>query len=71
MDVAEAIINAPAIRKTLRSTSAYRDHAREMLYVIIGTNFAGLPIYTKGKLVREGGQDTYYFLVSSKRALAG
>jgi len=24
---------------------------------------------TKGKIVREGGEDIYYFLVSSKRAV--
>jgi len=29
----------------------------------------GLAIYSKGKLVREAGIDTYYFLVSAKRAL--
>jgi hypothetical protein len=28
-----------------------------------------LAIYSKGKLVRESGVDTYYFLISSKRAL--
>jgi hypothetical protein len=29
----------------------------------------GIAIYTKGKLVREAGEEVYYFLVSSKRAL--
>ena len=28
----------------------------------------GMPIYTKGKLVVESGIETYYFLVSAKRA---
>ena len=28
----------------------------------------GLPIYTKGKLTTAGGVETYYFLISSKRA---
>ena len=29
----------------------------------------GLAIYTKGKFVREAELETYYFLISSKRAL--
>lgn len=32
------------------------------------TNLNGLPIYSKGKLVSHAGQDTYYFLISSKKA---
>ena len=68
-DVAESILNAVAIYKTLRSRSPLRTHARERLYVIQSTNLDGLAIYTKGKLVTEAGTDTYYFLVSSKRAL--
>jgi hypothetical protein len=32
-------------------------------------NLEGLAIYSKGKLVREGGVEAYYFLISSKRAL--
>jgi len=31
--------------------------------------FSGMAIYSKGKLVSEGGVDTYYVLVSAKRAL--
>jgi len=26
-------------------------------------------VYSKGKLITEGGEDRFYFLVSSKRAL--
>jgi len=37
--------------------------------VIQATNLEGFMIYTKGKLVREHGEDHFYFLVSSKRAL--
>ena len=69
LDVAESILNAVAIFKKLRSRSPQRVRAREYLYIIQGTNLNGLPIYTKGKLVREADQDSYYFLVSSKRAL--
>jgi hypothetical protein len=68
LDVAESIINAVAIYKKLRSTSQFRA-AREYLYVIQSTNLEGLAIYSKGKLVKEGGLEVYYFLVSSKRAV--
>jgi hypothetical protein len=69
LDVAESILNAVAIFKKVRSTSSRRARAREYLYIIQSTNLNGLPIYTKGKLVREGDRESYYFLVSSKRAL--
>ena len=69
LDVVESILNAVAIYKKIRSTSPLRRQAREYLYVIQSTNLSGLPIYTKGKLVSEAGLETYYFLVSSKRAI--
>ena len=69
LDVIESIINAVAIYKTIRSTSPHRTHARERLYVIQSTNLSGTFIYTKGKFVFEGGSDTFYFLISSKRAV--
>ena len=69
MDVAESILNAVAIYKRLRSQSPFRPNRREYLYVIQSTNLDGLAIYTKGKLIREGDAETYYFLVSSKRAV--
>jgi hypothetical protein len=69
LDVAESILNAVAIYKRVRSGSPRRAHAREYLYIIQSTNLAGLPIYTKGKLVKEANQESYYFLVSSKKAL--
>jgi hypothetical protein len=68
LDVAESILNAVAIYKTLRSVSPYRDKRREYLHIIQSTNLVGVPIYTKGKLVVEGSIETYYFLVSAKRA---
>ena len=68
LDVAEAILNAVAIFKTIRSRSPYRAMDGERLYIIQGTNLEGLSIYTKGKLVQEAGVETYYFLVSSKRS---
>lgn len=69
LDVAESILNAVAIYKRLRSTSPSRNKRREYLYVIQSTNLDGLAIYTKGKLVQDADIETYYFLVSSKRAL--
>ena len=69
LDIVESIVNAVAIYKTLRSTSPYRQHAREYLYISQSTNLEGLMIYTKGKLVQEAGVETYYFLISSKKAL--
>ena len=51
LDVAESILNAVAIYKTLRSRSSWRQQRTEYLHVIQSTNFDGLMIYTKGKLV--------------------
>jgi len=69
LDVAESLLNAVAIYKIIRSKSPYRRGRRENLYVIQSTNLEGLPIYSKGKLVKEQGQDLYYFLISSKKAM--
>ena len=68
LDVAESIVNAVAIYKKLRSDSPRRA-GKEYLYVIQSPNLAGLAIYSKESLSREGGVETYYFLISSKRAL--
>ena len=69
LDVVESIVNAVAIYKTIRSTSSFRKQAREYLHIIQSTNLEGLMIYSKGKLVQESGIETYYFLISSKKAL--
>lgn len=69
LDIAESILNAVAIYKKLRSRSPYRQHLHEYLYVIQSTNLDGLMIYTKGKLVKEEDVETYYFLISSKKAV--
>ncbi len=69
LDVAESILNAVAIYKKIRSISQTRKRSKECLYIIQSANLDGLAIYTKGKLVREAGEDTYYFLISTKRAL--
>ena len=69
LDVAESILNSVAVSKVVRSTSVRRKSAGERLYVIQSTNLSGLLIYTKGKLVVETNTETYYFLISSKKAL--
>lgn len=69
LDIAESILNAVAIYKKIRSQSPFRKEAREYLYVIQSTNLDGLTIYSKGKLVREAGEETYYFLISSKKTI--
>ena len=67
-DAIESILNAMVIYKTLRSTSQRRRSSGERLYVIQSANLDGLLVYTKGKLVSEAGVETFYFLISSKRA---
>jgi len=71
LDVVEAILNAVAIHKTLRSRSPHRRKAGERLYVIQSTNYAGLFIYSKGKLAPgPDGRETFYVLISAKRSVA-
>lgn len=69
-DALEAILSAPVITKTLRSRSPRRGARRETLYVIVGVSFTGIPVYTKGVIRREEGQDVLYILVSSKRSVS-
>jgi hypothetical protein len=65
--VYEAILNAPAIFKVLRSSNP-RTLKPEKLYVIKGLTFDGLEIYTKGKILKKEGVDVFYVLVSSKKS---
>jgi hypothetical protein len=69
-DVVESVLNAPAITKILRSRSSQRRQARERLFVIVGSTYDGLLVYTKGAIRKIDGEDTFYFFVSSKRWLA-
>ena len=72
LDVAESILNAVAIYKTIRSISPHRGQTRELLHIIQSTNLNWLShSQDKGKLVTDGGHDTYYFLVSSNNVWAG
>lgn len=65
--VYEAILNAPAIFKVLRSRNPRTDKV-ERLYVIKGLTFDGLAIYTKGKILEKEGVEVFYVLISSKRS---
>jgi hypothetical protein len=65
--VFEAIINTPAITKTLRSRNP-RTGRRETLYVIKGITYDGMVIYTKGKIATLEGREVFYVLISSKRS---
>ena len=65
--VYEAILNAPAIFKVLRSRNPKAGRT-ERLYVIKGLTFDGVDIYTKGKILKEQGIDIFYVLISSKKS---
>ena len=67
-DVLESIVNANALKKTLRSRSPARTDARERLYVIESPTFTGVWVYTKGTIRRKGGQEFFYVFVSAKLA---
>ena len=57
-------------RAILAGRYAFSEKARrEYLYVIYGSTLAVVMVYSKGKFVRENGEEVYYFLVSSKRAM--
>jgi hypothetical protein len=66
--VCEAIINAPAISKTIRSVNPVTGK-KEHLFVILGLTYQDLPVYTKGKILTQGNQEIFYVLISSKRSV--
>ena len=65
-DVLESIVNANAIKKVIRSTSAKRASRREPLYVIESPTFGGTWIYTKGAIRKKGAEEVYYVFISAK-----
>ena len=69
IDVVEAIANAMVIHKKIRSRSPLRQRQTEYLYVIQSTNLDGIFIYPKGKFVRVGDTELFYFLISAKRSV--
>lgn len=70
LDVAESIVNAVAIYKTIRSRNPQSDRA-EKLHIIQSTNLRGVPIYTKGKLVTEADIEKYYSLSRPREPCEG
>ena len=67
-EVIESIVRARRISKILRSTSLHR-RGPERLYIIKGLTLANVFVYTKGKIVKDAGRETFYILISSKRAI--
>jgi hypothetical protein len=67
-DIVASIVNANAIKKTIRSRSPFRKGKREKLYVIESPNYDGIWIYTKGTIRSVGEDEVFYILVSSKLA---
>jgi len=67
--VYEAIGNAVAINKRLRSTDPDTG-LKEYLYVIVSSTYSGTLIYTKGKIKKRNNEDTFYILISSKSFVA-
>ena len=67
-EVVEAVVNAQAISKTLRSRSPFRRHSGEKLYVIKSFSYDGTLIYTKGAITREAQGEIFYVFVSAKAA---
>ncbi len=65
------ILSVQAVAKVLHSRKPRRKGIGERLYVIHGFTYDGILVYTKGKLHRESGQEVYYVLISSKRAVEG
>lgn len=70
-DVCEAVMNAQTIFKTLRSTSPTRTKTDEKLHVIKSLTYSGVLVYTKGKIARIEGEETFYVFISSKVATLG
>jgi hypothetical protein len=65
--VYEAILNAPAIFKVLRSSNP-KAGTSERLYVIKGLTFDGVDVYTKGKILKKEEVEIFYVLISSKKS---
>jgi mRNA interferase HicA len=57
------------VNRAAQKTSAVPRHHEINDFLIYGSTLAGLMVYSKGKFVRENGEEVYYFLVSSKRAI--
>jgi hypothetical protein len=66
-DVAESLMNATAICKSIRSTSPAAAGRREYLHIILSYSHNGTLIYSKGKLDGPPDAEWFYLLISAKR----
>jgi hypothetical protein len=67
--VAEAIMSAREISKRIASTHPTTGK-HEKLYTIEGLTHEGIVVYTKGKISKEEGEETFYVLISSKKSVS-
>lgn len=65
-EVAESIVSARSIAKTIRSNRPTQGYEAEKLYVIKSDSHQGTPIYTKGCFRQEGNEEVFYILISAK-----
>ncbi len=66
--VLESILNAQFVRTKL-STSPYRKHRRERVFIIESFTYGGMLLYTKGVLKKDSEGYKFYLLISSKKSL--
>jgi hypothetical protein len=70
-EVYESILNAQSFYKVIRSKFPAVSGKRQKLYVIKSFSLENRLIYTKGRLMREGKEEVFYIMISSKIALEG
>ena len=67
-DVLESILNAQFVR-TKKSSSRFRQSGNEKVYIIESFTYSGMLIYTKGVIRKDGDDEKFYLLISSKRSI--
>ena len=70
-EVYESILNAQSFYKVIRTRSPSVSRKKQKLFIIKSFSLENRLIYTKGKLKREGKEDIFYIMISSKIALEG
>ena len=68
-DVLESILNAQFVR-TKKSSSRFRKSEKEKVYIIESFTYSGTLIYTKGVIRKDGNDEKFYLLISSKRSIS-
>lgn len=69
-DALESILNADFIRKKT-STSKDRLKPKEKVYIIESFTYDGILLYTKGVIRKIKDRETFYIIISAKRATFG